>query len=443
MQHKPYHTIIGLVSAVLVLLFTAVPVSAEDVALDDFIQQVEKHSKDLKLAEKDVEAAGADRSQALSLALPHLSAAAQYTRNLHDLYMYADLSALSGESGSTSKLRTNRNNEYQLGVSLTQTLFSGTVFNAIKAAGEYQHLTDNVYDATYQQLITGARQAFYQALLLREVRDVAVQSENNAHDNYMDVKKAYDNGLVSEFALLQAEARYRDAIPTTTGARRDYDLAIISLKNLAGVPIEQEFEPIGLLDDYPSMPDIPSLDTVLFNRPDYNALKWEEKLRGTNVRAERANYFPTLMGVAEYGYSAQSDEFALDNENHSVTVGLALSIPIFNGGETRAKVRKAKIERQQTNLEIQRKRDDIEKELHSVRLRLEEAYDKIRSAEASRATAQKAFDIAENISASGLITQLELKDSRVTLDKATVGYYSAIFEYLVAYFDWQRVIGKI
>ena len=443
MRHTIRYTMFGLAIAIFVSLTAVYPVAAEEVTLDDFIQRVEKHSKDLKLAEKDVEAAGADRSQALSLALPHLSAAAQYTRNLHDLYMYADLSALTGESGATSKLRTNRNNEYQLGVSLTQTLFSGTVFNAIKAAGEYQHLTDYIYKATHQQLITSARQAFYQALLLREVREVAVRSEGNAHDNYLDVKQAYDNGLVSEFALLQAEARYRDAIPTTTGARRDYDLAIISLKNLAGVPIEQELTPVGSLDDYPSMPDTPSLDTVLFNRPDYNALVWEEKLRGTNVRAERANYFPTLMGVAEYGYSAQSDEFSLDNENHSVTVGLALSIPLFNGGETRAKVRKAKIERQQTNLQIERRRDDIEKELESVRLRLDEAYDKIQSAEASRATAQKAFDIAESISASGLITQLELKDSRVTLDRAIVGYYSAIFEYLVAYFDWQRVTGKI
>jgi hypothetical protein len=34
-----------------------------------------------------------------------------------------------------------------------------------------------------------------------------------------------------------------------------------------------------------------------------------------------------------------------------------------------------------------------------------------------------------------------LKDSRVVLDGAKVGYYSAIFEYLAAYFEWERATG--
>jgi len=48
-----------------------------------------------------------------------------------------------------------------------------------------------------------------------------------------------------------------------------------------------------------------------------------------------------------------------------------------------------------------------------------------------------------NASKSGLTTQLELKDSRIMLDQATMGFYSAIFEYLVAYFDWEKAIGSV
>ena len=56
-------------------------------------------------------------------------------------------------------------------------------------------------------------------------------------------------------------------------------------------------------------------------------------------------------------------------------------------------------------------------------------------------TAEKAFRIAEVSARNGLATQLELKDARVVLDQAQVNYYSSIYQYLDAYFDWQNAIG--
>jgi outer membrane protein TolC len=43
----------------------------------------------------------------------------------------------------------------------------------------------------------------------------------------------------------------------------------------------------------------------------------------------------------------------------------------------------------------------------------------------------------------GLATQLELRESRVDLDRAQVNFYSAIYDYLAAYFDWQRAVGEV
>ncbi len=321
-------------------------------------------------------------------------------------------------------------------------LFSGAVFRP-SGARQYEDLTDFIYDATYEQIITAARQAFYQTLLLEEVWQVSQSSEANALDNFEDVRTAFENGLASEFALLQAESRYREMIPTTTGAQRNYELALISLKNLAGIPSDSNLVLLGALNQYPDMPPSPTLTEIRERRSDFNALRMEEKLRGTQISAERAGYFPTLSGVAAYGYSAQSDDFALDDDNQSVTVGLALSVPIFNGGATRARVSQAVIGRDRTRLEIQRKRDDIEKEVQSIRLQLEESRARIESSNKALETARKAFAIAENTTRAGLTTQLELKDSRVMLDQATVAHYAAVCDYLQAYYEWQRVTGQV
>jgi len=421
------------------MILLALPVGAEEYDIDRFIELVEQHSNDLKLAEQELDYAGAQKKEAYSGVLPRISANAGYSRNLSDIYMYMDM----GDGNGATKLPISRDNEYSANVVLSQTLFNGTVFNAVKASRQYQKLSDFVYDASYQEIITFAKKAFYQTLLLKVVWDVSQASEHNAYENYVDIKSAYDNGLVSEFDLLQAEVRYKDYVPRTTEAERNYNIALINMKNLAGIPVGEGIRLDGSLDEYPEPPKMAALETILNSRPDYNALLWEEKLRHTNVSAEKSAYLPVLTGSLAYAYSAQSDEWSLDEENNAWVAGINLSLPLFTGGSRSARVQKARIELDKTRITIDKTKEDIEKEIENIRLRLEEAHKRIFTAEATLKTAEKAFSIAEATSRAGLTTQLELKDSRVVLDQATTGYYSAVYEYLDAVFDWEKAIGAV
>ncbi|MFZ5979379.1 MAG: TolC family protein [Candidatus Zixiibacteriota bacterium] len=418
-------------------MLAASSVGAAEYNLDQFLIQVERHSKDLKLARKDTELARAEKKEAIAGALPHVSAQADYTRNLSDIYMYIDM----GEG--SQKLRYNRDNEYAFVAVLRQTLFSPALHYAITAAKQYEQLTDFVYDASYQEIIIAAKKAFYQAVLLHHVWQVTEASRQNALENYESVKNKYDNGLVSEFELLQAEVRYKDFIPRTTEARRNYDIALINLKNIAGIPVDQELIPVGSLDNYPGLPADVSISSILANRPDYNSQVWEAKLYETGVKYEKSNYYPSLSGNFAYAYSSQTDGWGFEDENNSYTVGVTLSIPIFTGGATRAKVQQARIEYDKSRIRVERAEDDINREIANIRLRLDEAFNRIMAAEATLKTAEKAFAIAEATSGSGLTTQLELKDSRLMLDQASVNYYSAIYEYLEAYYDWEKAIGVV
>ena len=415
---------------------------AETYDLSQFLDLVQKNNKDLKLAQKELDVAKATKKEAISTALPTIMAEAGYKRNLLDYYMYADLGALTG-AGGTAKFKINRDNEYSAQAVLSQTLFSPKVGNAIKAAKQYQKLTDYVYDASQQNIFTFAKKGFYQALLLKEVWQVTESAKENAYDNYMNVKMKFDNGLVSEFQLLQAETRWKNQIPQSTEAKRNYEIALVNLKNLAGIPVENELLLQGDLSQYPLMPEVTALETILKERPDYNALLWEEQLRKTNVSAEKASFFPTLTGNVIATYSSQANRWALDEKNHNYILGLNLSMPIFTGGYRSAQVQKAKIEVDKNRIKIDQTKENIYREIKNVRLRLKEAYDRILSAESTLKTAEKAFHIAETTAKSGLATQLELKDTRVVYDQARINYNAAIFDYLIAYFDWELAIGNV
>lgn len=410
--------------------------------LVQYLNQVKAYSKDLKLAKQELEAAKVNKKQAVSLALPHISAKADYKRNLKDMFMYVDFSVLNGEGG-TEKFKINRKNEFGFTAVLNQTLFSIKVGNALTAAKQYQKLVDYLYESSYQKIITTAKKGFYQALLLNKVWEVREASQNNAYENYLDMKKKFESGIISEFQLMQAEVRWKDQIPQTTEARRNYKMLLVNLKTFAGIPVEQEITFAGEPEDYPNLPERIAFESILRQRPDFNALLWEEKLKSTKVKSDRAEHFPSLTGSLAYGYSAQSDAYALDEENNALVAGVTLSIPLFTGGYISSQVQKSQIELNKTRINMERSKDDIYQQIASIRLRLNEAQERIHSTTATMRSAEKAFQIAEVTAKNGLATQLELKDSRIVFDQAKLAYHAAIFNYLCAYFDWEQAVGMV
>lgn len=427
---------------ILLILVFSVKISSQTYDINSFLELVKKNNKDIQIALKDLDIAETQDAQARSNAYPQISAKAGYNRNLKDAYLFVDFGSLMGEStGAPQKFKINYKNEFSAQAVISQQVFNFSVFNAIKAAEQYQKLTDYIFDATLQGIINGSKKAFYQTLLLKKVSDVNNEASKNAEENYSNMKKKFDSGLASEFELLQAEVRYQNYLPLVSQSERNYNLALNSLKLLAGLKPQENFEIAGELEKIDEKPQMMELNEVLAKRPDYNALLWEKNLRETNVDVEFSGHLPSLYASLAYQYSSQSDYFKFERENNYIIAGLTLNIPIFTGWNTSAKVQKAKIEAEQSDLKLSKTENEIYIQIKNLDLKLKEAENRILSAETTFKIAKKAFDIAKISSENGLATQLELKDASVGYDQAQLNYFAAIYEYLEAYFDWELAVG--
>ena len=418
-------------------VFIVSQVKAQSHDLQSFLALVEKNSKDLQIARKELDMAQAIKKEAWATALPKIFAQGDYKRNVLENYLYVDFPGMGKQ-----KFKISRNNEFRFNTVLQQTLFSFKVGDALTAAKQYQKLSGYVYDAQHQGIVTFAKKGFYQALLLKKVLQVTQAALQSAQENYQNIKDKYDNGLVSELELLQAEMRWKNQIPTVTEAQKNYRLLMENLKNFAGLKPEEKLEFSGSLETYPPKPERIKASEVFGKRPDYNALLWEKNLRTTDVKSQFSNYLPTLDGSAIFAFSSISDHWKLEDKNKNFILGLTLSIPIYSGGYTGAQLQKARINLDKTKIKLLQTREKINNELDNIYLRLDEAEQRIASARSTIETAKKAYDIAQTSADNGLITQLDLRDTRVYLDQATLNYYLAVFDYLNAYFDWEQATGK-
>lgn len=426
---------------ILMFMFLGTLLNAQQLDVDKFIELVKKNNKDILIAAKDMGIAQAQHDEAQSNVYPHLNAEASYKRNLTDMYMYVDLG--NGDNDFPSKFKANKKNEWQMQATLTQAVFNATVFTAIRAAEEFEKLTDYTYDANVVGVITAAKKAFFQTALLKKVWFVKKEAEINAKENYKQVKNTFDNGLISKLELLQAEVRYKSTIPETTEAERNYKLALNTLKNLAGISVSENIIVEADLETIPLKPQDAELSEVIKRRPDFNAMVWENNLRKTNIEVEYSAHFPTVYASLAYVFQSQTDKMNFDNQNNLLIAGLNVKIPIFNGLATTAKVQKAQIEAEQSSLRIEKRKEKIENELMNLKIKIEEASFRIKSARAMLETAETAFEVASKSSENGLATQLQLKDSRAQFDQAKLGYYASVFEFITTCIDWELATGLV
>ncbi|MDX9801406.1 MAG: TolC family protein, partial [Spirochaetia bacterium] len=337
----------------------------------------------------------------------------------------------------------NTDNEFSFGLSLNQQIFNMKVFNAIKASREFKLMSSYIYDIQNQTVITLAKKVYYQNVLLEKLLDVKIEVEENSRENYLNIKKKFENGLVSQFELLRSEVDWKMKIPETTQARKNLDLAKINLKNLAGIQLDDEVLLISDINDYPAIPEIVPISDILKERPDYKSLVREMSLREINIKAAMSDHYPTVSGNIMYGVSTGSDDFSLDSDKTTITqIGIKVSLPIYSGGALSAQDRKAKSEFEQTEIKLDQLTENIMSEINSIYLTLRETNERIESASATMETAQQAYEIAQTSFDSGMATQLDLKDASLSLELAKINHISAIYEYLAASFDWDMAIGK-
>ncbi len=426
------------------LFVLVMAVWAGDYDLARILELAEQHNRELELARQDLKFASAQKLEAYSTALPKINIQAGYNRNfLQDFFFFTTRDTATGRERTTRFSFTFRN-EFQLRATLNQTLYSfGKVGNAIKGAGDFSRMTRFQFETKHQEVMANTMKAFYRALLLQRVWEVARASEESALDNYNQVKTRYQAGAASEFELLQAEVRYENARPQTMQAYRDYQLALNRLRVQVGLPLSEPVHLIGSLEQAPPMPDSLSADSVLATRPDYLALQWERQLWKRNVGVQKSNLLPTLLATLTYSSSARSNRFRLDNRTSNVVLGISLQVPIFNGAGTIAQIQKAKVDLRRAETRLRMTEDNIRLSLQNALLKLREARRRVQAARKSVATARRAFEIARSRAANGLATQLELKDSRLLLDQAKLNFYSAMFDYLDAYIDWQLATGRV
>ena len=418
---------------------TAPPVT---ITLADALERARKNDSQFLSTVSDAASAREDKLQAKASLLPSVNfvdqylgtqgngklASGRYVSN-DGVHMYRTWGVVHQDLGPATFLRT--------GVKRAEA--AEAIANAkaeIAKRGLSVTVTKNYYSlassqrkyATAQQAVEQAKRFFENTQEAERLRQIAHSDTIKAEIQYEQQRQAFEE------AMLVMEADH-------------LNLAVLLFPTL-----NENFSVVDDLDSAPALPEFPEAKSMAEREnPDLKVAAESLKQANQDVTAARTSFLPSITVDTNYGIEANAfalhstvaadrEAGKLPNLGYFVTAGV--TVPVWNWGTLRSKLRQSQLKQEQAKVELTKAQRQLLGNLYAF---YNEASVSRASVEKLRRTADLASESLRLINLryrAGESTALEVVDAQNTLTQARNAYDDAQVRYRVALANLQTVTGS-
>lgn len=409
-------------------------------SLEDALRIASGESENIWVAEAGVERALGSGQLVRSQLFPQVSASVQYTRTLRSQFADIDFGG-SGDGGEGEEvdLPFGRENQYTLGLNLSQVVFDGGQIFAQRRAAEARLRSAQIeVRSARAQTLLDVTQAYFDAQLADSLVTIAQASLEQTEEILRQTQVAREVGDRSEFELLRARVARDNQLPVLIRRRTARSESYLRLKQLLNLPPET-----GLTLTTGVEEEVPRFAAAADTSPGEISPDERAPVRqaAENVEANeaqlaqtRAQRLPSVSLTSRYAPVAfpetglpEPDDF---QEDWSVTV--SLSVPILTWGRLRANERIAEGNLSEAQARLVQTREAAALDTQLARNDLADAQATLAASTSTSEEARRAYSIAQLRFREGLASQIELADSRLLLEQADVNRAQALRDLQVA-----------
>ncbi|MCM1066255.1 MAG: TolC family protein [Muribaculaceae bacterium] len=440
--------------------------SAPVLSLDDCLQIALSDNPTVQVADMEVKRMDYSRRDVIGQLLPSIDFSGSYSRTLEKQVMYMNMDDFGGMggmggstggsegdeapsragSGSGGGIKVGLDNSYSLGFSASMPLIAPQLWKSIGVTDTQIARSLEAARQSRQALVSQVKSAFYTLLLAEDSRKVIQESYDMAALTHEIYSKQYAAGAASDYDVLRTSVAMKNVEPELLQADIAIRQARLQLLLLMGVDSNFDFSVTDRLANYESTmyeETLSKLSTDYSGNADLRLLDLDTKVLEKNLTVQKLAFSPTLALAANYNWTTMNNGSPFKNLRWTPysSVGLSLSIPLFQGGRRYNAVKQTSLQMEELRLQ----RENLER---SVAMQVEIATDNIKinvkqiaSCSESVRQADRAHSIMEKSFDIGAASYLDLRDSELALTRARLAYFQAIYNYLVANSDLELLLG--
>ncbi len=413
--------------------------------LDEAIKIALENNNQVRVARLELIKSEEKLVEARSALIPQLNLSASYSRYLKKPVLFLPPDSPFGRL-TGGVIEIGFDNSYLGSLALQMPIFAWPVYSGIRVANKSRALAEQVYKSISAKTITDVKKAFYGVLLAKEGYKITKMRIDFAEDNLKNVEKMYRQGLVSEYDYVSAQVQYQNLLPLLIQAENNLELAKNGLKLTLGLDVKQEIDVVGDMEikDFQEIDHSTALKELYQNNPDLKQAEYQVEISRELVSTEFSGHLPSLFLIGNFQYQSQANDFNFNQYRwiRTTFVGLQIQIPIFKGFGTQARIDQARISLQQSMERLTFTKQALENELKNTLYKIDQSKKRIEAQKKAVELAELGYKIARRRFESGVGTQLEVSNAEVNLAQARLNYQQAIYDYLVALSDLERLTGK-
>ncbi|WP_293672044.1 TolC family protein [uncultured Parabacteroides sp.] len=434
-----------------------IPVKAQDTLVLDIGKALEialSENPTVKVADKEIQKKKYAQKGSYASLFPQISFAADYNRTLKKQVMYMDgfdmgsteIPGMEDMPSMDEGIEVGRDNNWSLGFNASVPLVNAALWKSLSISAVDVEMAIEQARSSKIAMVNQVKKSYYGVLLASDSYRVFKESYDNAMENYLDIKQKFDQGTVAEYDLIRANVTVKNSEPNMLQAENALVLAKWQLKALLGMDLDINIECEGQLSDFKSnlFGDFLSTDTTLADNTDLRQMDIQAKQLDKTLTMQKFDYLPTLSLTGMYQWTAMNNDFKFKNYlwNPYSMIGVSLSIPIFSGGSKFYKIKQTRNTIEQLNLQ----REDTQRNLQlAIKQYVDNMNTCVKRFDASQKgveQAERGYMIAQKRYDTGAGTLLEMNDSELALTQAKLNFNQAIYDYMVAKADLEKVLGQ-
>jgi outer membrane protein len=271
------------------------------------------------------------------------------------------VSASTSLSYSNGKLKNDSTGAYMnnaswgstYGISAGMTLFDGMKnYNTIRQNKLQMEATGLQEKVTENEITVSITEAYLNILYAHENLQIAQRTVETSKAQVALSQNLLNAGSIAKADFSQVQSQYASDRYALVTAQNTYDTYKLELKQLLELDMTDGFEVVlpdvkesDVLAILPSKADV--YQTALSVMPEIQSSTLSVKIAEYDLKNAKSSYYPTLSlnGTMATQHDANvSETFGAQlNHNFNQSIGLSLSIPIFDKGVTKTAVQKAQL----------------------------------------------------------------------------------------------------
>jgi len=445
----------------LIMFFSSYHLQAQQaVTLDKAIDMAMNNNPGIKAGESQIKEAEAKYTQAYSTFLPQADIISKYfyTNNLPGMYPLAGTSVPvfnnsipTGENIIMHPMAPYPDlarDVMTTDFNVTYPIYAGNKRkNALSSTMDLRKAYEQDLNDIKAQTVLNVKTVFYNILFLNELLNVYHESLDQMNEHLALAEKAYKEGMRSEFDVLSFKNKIEEFKSKIIEIEGNRDVAILGLKNLMNMPDSSKITCTGRLSSDTLLPELinyKNSDSIIHNNFRIQYLKSMMQVLDKKAKIEGAENLPVLFAFGNYHIYHGMDFPPFDaNWRQGYAVGIGLKINLFDGNMSKGRVAEIKagidkLNNYQEGLEL-KTNYEINKSLQNI----ESLTAQKQSAENNLQVAKKAYEIALTAYQNGVITNIELNDAQLNINKSEVLILNAEKNILIEYANLEYLKGEL